>query len=114
MPHRDTYLLQPASTLLNELDIGESAPPEHQSCELLGTGIEGLLGCASRSTYVVVDQHERDVVPVLGLSTLPRCCTLRQNEPGHADDHLLLCTIGRSDKSALAAIPCCETLCLDG
>ncbi len=43
MPHRDTYLLEPASALLDELDVGEAAPPEDHSCELLGTGIEGLL-----------------------------------------------------------------------
>ena len=43
MPQRDTYLLEPASALLDELDVGEAAPPEHHACELLGTGVEGLL-----------------------------------------------------------------------
>ncbi len=43
MHQRNTYLLEQASALLDELDIGEAAQPEHHSCELLGTGIEGLL-----------------------------------------------------------------------
>lgn len=43
MPHRNTYLLEPASVLFGELDVGEVAPPEHRLCGPLGTGIEGLL-----------------------------------------------------------------------
>lgn len=43
MTTQDTYLLQPAAVLLEELAVGAAAPPEHASCVSLGTGIEGLL-----------------------------------------------------------------------
>lgn len=43
MADQDNYLLEPAAELLDDLDIGQSAPPEHQSFKPLGLGIEGLL-----------------------------------------------------------------------
>lgn len=43
MPHRDTYLLEPTAALLDEFDIGDVAPTEHLSCQVLDNGIEGLL-----------------------------------------------------------------------